>query len=809
MFISVEVNRILLLAKEEAVRLGNKVIEADHLFLGILRDVHNRACRVLDTCSNVSKDEIKKEIDRSLMTVPAPEYDENSSIPLSVEVQNILSRMVLEAKREGAEKADSLHLLCAITENGSGLCSELLAREGVDYTRLASVGKGKAEPAPAPAPAKAAPVKKSLLEEFGTDLSAAAEAGTLDPVIGRDEEIYRLVQILGRRKKNNPLLIGEAGVGKSAIVEGLALRIASRKVPVQMLHKRVVTLDLASVVAGTKYRGEFEERLKNIVAELSADPDVIVFIDEIHTIVGAGGASGTLDAANILKPALARGGIQCIGATTVEEYRRILEKDSSLERRFQKVRVEPTGSEATLAILNGVRGKYEEYHKVRYDDDAVRACISLTARYVNGRNFPDKAIDALDEAGAAVRLAGAPMSARIAGLYAERSKAVQDKREAVLSGDFETAAGIYSLEKKLSAKIDRAEKQACDSPSAFRTVTVRDVEAVVSMMSGVPVEKIAEKEVLKLLEMESRIKKRIIGQDEAVETVVRAVKRSRSGIKDPSRPVGTFIFFGPTGVGKTELAKAVAAELFDSEDNLIRVDMSEFGDKFTSSRLVGAPPGYVGYDQGGELSGKVRSKPYSVVLLDEIEKAHPDIFNMLLQVMDEGRLTDGNGRTADFRNCIIIMTSNAGSREAEDFGRGLGFTSGDGSAGRKAVQDKAVRRIFPPEFLNRIDAQVHFRQLSREDVLKIAGIEISKLAARVREAGFALSVSAGAREFIADRGYDQRYGARPLRRAISECLEDPVSETILRIRSGEYSGGTGRLSAALDRRSGKITIRIQ
>lgn len=786
MYIASELNRILVLAKEEAERLGNDLIMPDHLFLAILRDGNNRAYHVLKSLK-ADVESLKTGIDDFHRVTPPPPYDENRHLPISIEVQNLMNRTLIEAKREGVDKADSLHLLCAILENDEGHCSELMKQMGISYETAvkmsAPIENGNGETAGQPGKKEKEEAKDNAksgtLDSFSTDLTAAAEAGRLDPVIGRESEIERVIQILGRRKKNNPLLIGEAGVGKSSIAEGLAIRIFQKRVPRNLLKKRIVSLDLPAIVAGTKFRGEFEERMKIILNELSGRDDVILFIDEIHTIVGAGGASGSIDAANMLKPALARGEIQCIGATTTEEFRRTIEKDAALERRFQKVSIEEPDFKETLEILKGIKGHYEKYHNVRYTDSALEQCIRLTQRYINGRCLPDKAIDAMDEAGSMLHIINIGGDSKAIHLYNRLAEIKTKKQDAARSGDFVTAASLFRKEKELNKRLQAEENQEEGEPD---TVTEDHISAVVSSMSGVPVERIAESEAERLLKLADRIKARVIGQDHAADSVCRAIIRSRSGIKDPSRPIGTFIFFGPTGVGKTEMAKAIAEELFGSKDSIVRVDMSEFSEKFTSSRLIGAPPGYVGHEEGGELSEKIRRKPYSVVLLDEIEKAHPDIFNMLLQVMDEGHLTDSNGKKIDFRNSIIIMTSNAGSREMMEYGNGLGFMTSSGRPdlkGRKTAADKAIQGIFPPEFLNRIDEQIHFRSLDKEDILKIVSLELGKLKARLKEMGYSFEITRTAKEFLAEKGFDPKYGARPLRRAIQEFVENPLAEKIV------------------------------
>jgi len=682
---------------------------------------------------------------------------------------------VMEATRLKSPEAAPHHLLLALCRTTDSYGQAFLRSRGVDYGRMLSFMESEgllqiAKPDRQPAQGdngeeeEQAAQKKDLdISEFGYDLTQAAREGKLDPVVGRDMEIARVIEILGRRKKNNPMLIGEPGVGKSAIVEGIALRIASGDISPALAKKRILSLDIASVVAGTKYRGDFEKRLKAIIKEAHSDPDLILFIDEFHTIVGAGGASGSLDAANMLKPALARGELQCVGATTMDEFTKIVEKDGALDRRFQKIVVDPADVPESLEILRHLKPHYEEFHHITYTDEAVEAAVRLTDRYLTDRSLPDKAIDALDEAGSMVRL---------------------------------------NLARK---------KGGCD------TVTAEDIASVVSKMTGIPVNKVAESEGNRILKMKKRLQGRIIGQDEAIDTVVRAIQRGRAGLKDPHRPIGTFLFFGPTGVGKTQLARSLAEYLFDSEDNMVRIDMSEYMEKFSVSRLIGAPPGYVGYEEGGQLSERVRRKPYCVVLLDEIEKAHPDIFNLLLQVMDEGRLTDSNGRTVDFRNTIVIMTSNVGSREVEEYGSGIGFAT----AGRKLEEDrknvvaKAVKKAFPPEFINRVDEQIYFNSLSREDIERIIDIELKGLKARALEAGYRITVTPAAKRFVAEAGYDPAYGARPLKRAITKYIEDPVSEAIIadRIQVSRKKGLEEvrelKVGLAADKESVAVTLKEQ
>lgn len=752
--ISDELNDIIRYARDEAMRTGSYGIGPDHLFLGILRHGDNAAFRTV-TGLGIDADNFKRFIDSHIFTNEPIPYAESDKISFTRYAQNVLSITVLEASKQGVTEANSLHLLLALCRTTENYGQAYLRQHGVDYGRLLSymrdegmLGKDpeqeddKSEDDQQESNQESKP-EKSVIEDFGFDLTKAAAEGKLDPVVGRETEIARVIEILGRRKKNNPMLIGEPGVGKSAIVEGIALRIAGGSISPALAKKRLISLDIALVVAGTKYRGDFEKRLKSIIKEASSNPDIILFIDEFHTIVGAGGAQGSLDAANILKPALARGELQCIGATTMDEFAKIVEKDGALDRRFQKIVVEPTDIQQSITILENLKPNYEDFHKVTYSDEAIEACVRLTDRYITDKSLPDKAIDALDEAGSMIRL-----------------NLTKDKR----TGNI---------------------------------VDAEDIATVVSKMTGIPVNKVAESEGNRIMKMKGRLQSRIIGQDDAIEKVVRAIQRNRAGLKDPNRPIGTFLFFGPTGVGKTQLAKCLAEYLFDSQENMVRIDMSEYMEKFTVSRLVGAPPGYVGYEEGGQLSERVRRKPYCVVLLDEIEKAHPDIFNILLQVLDEGRLTDSNGRVVSFRNTIVIMTSNVGSRELDEYGSGVGFaTSGKNvSKNRQSVLEKAIRKSFPPEFINRVDERIFFNALTKEDIEKIIDIELKDLRSRAEEAGYKLVVTPSAKRFIADAGFDPAFGARPLKRAVMKYVEDPVSEFIIsdRILQGRRKKGSSGL----------------
>ena len=746
--ISDELNAIINYARQEAMRTGSYGIAPDHLFLGILRHEDSTACLVLAHL-DTDLEEFKQFIDSKIFTNESIPYSEADHISFSRGAQNVLSITVLEASRSGSRMASSQHLLLALCRSTGGYGVTYLRDIGIDYGRIA----GYLEKAGLLTVRDEHPLgneaggreeeenrqqeeneSQSVLDDFGYDITRAAEEGRLDPVVGREEETERVIQILGRRKKNNPMLVGDPGVGKSAIVEGIALRIASGDIPSVLKGKRIISLDIASVVAGTRYRGDFEKRLKSIIKELSGNKDIILFIDEFHTLVGAGGSSGSLDAANMLKPALARGDLQCIGATTLDEFTRIVEKDGALDRRFQKIIVEPADVRHTVSILRKIKASYEDFHSVTYSDRALEACARLSDRYITGRCLPDKAIDALDEAGSMVHIRNA------------RRKGRPEVEEA-------------------------------------------DIAAIISEMTGIPVGRVAESESEKLMKMEESLRSVLVGQDEAIRKVVRAIRRNRAGIKSPGRPVGSFLFFGPTGVGKTQLAKCIAEYLFGSRENIIRIDMSEYMEKFTASRLTGAPPGYVGYEEGGQLSEKVRRQPYSVVLLDEIEKAHPDIFNLLLQVLDEGRLTDSSGRSVDFRNTILIMTSNVGSREMDEYGNGVGYVtaSRDTASIRKSILEQSIRKIFPPEFINRIDEQIQFNPLGKADIEKIIDIEIKDLRRRVSEAGYRLNITPSAKRLVAERGYDPRFGARPLKRAIQRYIEDPVSEYIISCRSGSAS----------------------
>ena len=811
-----EVKIVLNYALEEAARLGSYIATPDHLFLGILRYRESDAVKILEGLG-VDIRKVKKEIEDKIAAPVPIAFGQRGSISLSEKSQEIL----LACRRMHGEVTPA-QLMAEILMTWHGACTTALESSNIDLAKLpgklrevmeqtmmsAADGADEAEtddasPA-APAGARGTD-KKSLVESYGFDLTRAAVSGELDPVVGREAEIERLAQILSRRKKNNPVLIGESGSGKSAVVEGLALRIAAKNVPRSLLSKRVISLDMGSLVAGTKYRGQFEERVKAILTEIKKNPDLILFIDELHTIVGAGSSPGSLDAANLLKPALARGQIQCIGATTLDEYREHIEKDAALERRFQKILVEPTDYAQTLAILQGIKARYEEYHHVRYTDAAIKACITMSQRYISDRCLPDKAIDVLDEAGARVHIGDMKGADEAVRLESDLEPIRAEKRQAARAGDFKRAAELHRLEQEKEQAVAEAVKSVAAEEEPFRTVDEDTVSRVVSVMTGIPVYKVAESEGERLLKMEEVLRGVVVGQDEALAKVVKAIRRNRAGLKDPNKPIGTFLFLGPTGVGKTHLAKKIAEYMFDSADNIIRIDMSEYGEKFSSSRLIGAPPGYVGYNEGGQLSEQVRRKPYSVVLLDEVEKAHPDIFNLLLQVLDEGRLTDSAGRYIDFKNTILILTSNVGSRELKDFGRGIGFSTGteDHSASQNALIDKALGKVFTPEFLNRLDEQIYFNSLSQEDIYQIIDIELKELHGRMKELGYALSIDKAAKKFIADVGYDPKFGARPLKRAIQRYVEDPVSEVII---EGIPAGSMLKVKLGQDKNSTTVVV---
>lgn len=803
------VSDIIMYSKEEANRLRNSYIGPEHLLLGLIREGEGKAIEILFNLQ-INLQDIKNQLEAIVKNNAENDttYDEN--ISFNDKASKVLKLCILEAKLLRNIAADSEHILLAIMKVKDNAAFHVLESNGVTYEKIkltlqpdtyAGLGFSEDEDededirqSPSgnksnAAQQQARPAQKKpandtpVLDNFGTDMTKAAEEGKLDPVVGRVKEIERLAQILSRRKKNNPILIGEPGVGKSAIVEGLALRIVEKKVSRILFDKRVIALDMTAVVAGTKYRGQFEERIRSILNELKKNPNIILFIDEIHTIVGAGSAAGSMDAANMLKPALARGEIQCIGATTLDEYRQNIEKDGALERRFQKVIVEPTTAEETLQILKNIKDKYEDHHNVNYTDAALEACVKLTDRYITDRNFPDKAIDALDEAGSRVHLTNITAPKEIE----EQEKLIDEmkslKNEAVRLQNFELAASYRDKEKEYTNQLDTLKEEWEKSLKENReTVDDEQIAEVVSMMSGVPVQRMAQAEGMKLLGMKNDLLSKVIGQDKAIATLVKAIQRSRVGLKDPNKPIGTFMFLGPTGVGKTHLAKELAKLMFGSADALIRIDMSEYMEKFTVSRLVGAPPGYVGYEEGGQLTEKVRRKPYSIVLLDEIEKAHPDVFNILLQVMDEGRLTDSYGRTVDFKNTIVIMTSNIGTRQLKEFGKGIGFAAQvrtDDKEYSRSVITKALNKSFAPEFINRLDEIITFDQLDLDALTRIIDIELKGLYSRVENIGYKLVIDEDAKKFVATKGYDVQFGARPLKRAIQNNLEDGISELIL------------------------------
>ena len=812
---SPRVKDVISYSKEEALRLGHDFIGTEHLMLGLLRDGHGKAVEILNAL-DIDLSQLRRKVEILSPANPniSTSTNEKKNLHLTRQAERALKTTFLEAKLFQSKSINTAHLLLCVLRNENDPTTKLLNKLRVNYDNVKEQFKNmitssdddfidapKAESfsdeetneenentgtfGQTSSTKSNKKSKTPVLDNFGRDLTAMAEEGKLDPVVGRDKEIQRVSQILSRRKKNNPLLIGEPGVGKSAIAEGLANRIIKRKVSRILFNKRVVTLDLASLVAGTKYRGQFEERMKAVMNELEKNDDVILFIDEIHTIVGAGGATGSLDASNMFKPALARGEIQCVGATTLDEYRQHIEKDGALERRFQKVIIEPTSVDETIEILNNIKNKYEDHHNVDYTDEAIEACVKLTSRYMSDRFLPDKAIDALDEAGSRVHITNIDVPEQIVELESELEAVRATKNSVVKKQKYEEAAKLRDDEKRLEKSLAEAQKKWEDESKLNREiVTEENVAEVVSMMTGIPVNRIAQTEGNKLSLLPELISGKVIGQDEAVSKVVKAIQRNRAGLKDPNKPIGSFIFLGQTGVGKTQLAKVLAGELFDSTDALIRIDMSEYMEKFAISRLVGAPPGYVGYEEGGQLTEKVRRKPYAVVLLDEIEKAHPDVFNMLLQVLDDGFLTDSLGRKIDFSNTIIIMTSNIGARKLKDFGTGVGFGTAaqkqQESANARGVIENALKKAFAPEFLNRIDDVVVFNTLEKEDIDKIIDIELEKLLDRISELGYKLKLSKKARNFIAEKGFDKQYGARPLKRAIQKYVEDAIAEEIIK-----------------------------
>ena len=812
---SPRVKDVISFSKEEALRLGHDFIGTEHLMLGLLRDGQGKAVEILNVL-DIDLSQLRRKVEILSPANPniSTATNEKKNLHLTRQAERALKTTFLEAKLFQSKSINTAHLLLCVLRNENDPTTKLLNKLRINYDNVKDQFKqmitedsstytespkseafsnseyedskdndnGFSKSTSSKTNKKS---KTPVLDNFGRDLTVMAEEGKLDPVVGREKEIQRVSQILSRRKKNNPLLIGEPGVGKSAIAEGLANRIFQRKVSRVLFNKRVVTLDLASLVAGTKYRGQFEERIKAVMNELEKNDNVILFIDEIHTIVGAGGATGSLDASNMLKPALARGEIQCVGATTLDEYRQNIEKDGALERRFQKVIIEPTSVDETIEILNNIKNKYEEHHNVDYTDEAILACVKLTSRYMSDRFLPDKAIDALDEAGSRVHITNIDVPAQIVELEAELEAVRSTKNSVVKKQKYEEAAKLRDDEKRLEKSLSEAqEKWETESKLNREIVTEENVAEVVSMMTGVPVNRIAQTESNKLSVLPQLISGKVIGQDEAVSKVVKAIQRNRAGLKEPNKPIGSFIFLGQTGVGKTQLAKVLARELFDSSDALIRIDMSEYMEKFAISRLVGAPPGYVGYEEGGQLTEKVRRKPYAVILLDEIEKAHPDVFNMLLQVLDDGFLTDSLGRKIDFSNTIIIMTSNVGARKLKDFGTGVGFGTSaqreQENANARGVIENALKKAFAPEFLNRIDDVVVFNNLERAHIDKIIDIELAKLLERISELGYKLKLSKKAKDFIADKGFDKKYGARPLKRALQKYVEDAIAEQIIK-----------------------------
>ncbi|GHA32267.1 ATP-dependent Clp protease ClpC [Salinimicrobium marinum] len=838
---SPRVKDVIAYSKEEALRLGHNFIGTEHLMLGLLRDGDGKAINILHALE-IDLTHLRRKVEILSPAEPdaAVNSNEKRNLHLTRQAERALKTTFLEAKLFQSSSINTAHLLLCILRNENDPTTKLLNKLKVDYDGVKDQFKYMItneddynmdsptaesfsdEDATADDSGKSNPfsgttgktsTKKSktpVLDNFGRDLTAMAELDKLDPVVGREKEIERVSQILSRRKKNNPLLIGEPGVGKSAIAEGLALRIVKRKVSRILFDKRVVTLDLASLVAGTKYRGQFEERMKAVMNELEKNDDIILFIDEIHTIVGAGGATGSLDASNMFKPALARGEIQCIGATTLDEYRQYIEKDGALERRFQKVIVEPTTVEETIQILNNIKDKYEEHHHVSYTDEAIQACVTLTNRYMTDRFLPDKAIDALDEAGSRVHITNIEVPKQILELERKLEEVRENKNSVVKKQKYEEAAKLRDDEKNLEKELAIAQERWDEESKSHReTVSEDNVADVVSMMTGIPVNRIAQTEINKLAELPNLIKGKVIGQDEAVGKVVKAIQRNRAGLKDPNKPIGSFIFLGQTGVGKTQLAKILSRELFDSEDALIRIDMSEYMEKFAVSRLIGAPPGYVGYEEGGQLTEKVRRKPYAVILLDEVEKAHPDVFNMLLQVLDDGYLTDSLGRKIDFRNTIIIMTSNIGARKLKDFGQGVGF----GTAAKKSqidenargVIENALKKAFAPEFLNRVDDVVIFNALEQEHIHKIIDIELEKLFGRIGTLGYDLKLSTKAKDYIAEKGFDRQFGARPLNRAIQKYIEDALAEEII---TSNVSEGD-KIFMDFDEEKKELTINIE
>jgi len=832
---SPKVKDVIGYSKEEALRLGHDFIGTEHLMLGILRKANGEAFDILKTFEiNIGSLRTKIEALHPINS-GSPKVNDKKSLHLTKQAEKALKTTFLEAKLYKSDAISTAHLLLCILRNENDPTTKLLHNLDIYYedvketfqelftdTEVEDITESPIsetpheefkEPKKNPFEgSKGKVVKKSktpVLDNFGRDLTLMAENGKLDPVVGRQSEIERISQILSRRKKNNPILIGEPGVGKSAIAEGLALRIIQKKVSRILFNKRIVSLDLASLVAGTKYRGQFEERMKALMNELEKNDDIILFIDEIHTIVGAGGATGSLDASNMFKPALARGEVQCIGATTLDEYRQNIEKDGALERRFQKVIVEPTSVEETIQILENIKNKYEDHHNVEFTDEAIKACVTLTNRYMTDRFLPDKAIDALDEAGSRIHITNIVVPKQVLELEKKLEEIRELKNDVVKSQKYEEAAKLRDDEKRTEKELDIAQLEWEEHSKLHKEiVTQENVAEVVSMMTGIPVNRIAEAESIRLKDLPNLIKGKIIGQNEAVAKVVKAIQRNRVGLKDPNKPIGSFIFLGQTGVGKTQLAKVLATELFDSQDALVRIDMSEYMEKFAISRLIGAPPGYVGYEEGGQLTEKIRRKPYAVVLLDEIEKAHPDVFNMLLQILDDGYITDSLGRKIDFRHTIIIMTSNIGSRQLKDFGQGVGFGTASkksqADSNARSVIENALKKSFAPEFLNRIDDVVIFNSLERKDIHKIIDIELEKLLLRISDLGYNLKLSDAAKDYIVEKGFDKQYGARPLKRAIQKYIEDALAEEIVNANLNENDV----IFMDLDKKSNELTIKI-
>ncbi len=832
---SPKVKEVISFSREEALRLGHDFIGTEHLLLGLIREGEGLAIKVLKAM-DVDVIMLRKAIEDSIRDKAVNQSFNISNLPLTKQAEKVLKITVLEAKVQKSETIGTEHLMLSILKNKDAVVTEILSRFDVSYESfkqeldfLQQEVKGelpndpgeeeefeeteKSRSSSAAKKSGAAKSRTPVLDNFGRDITKMAEEGTLDPIVGRENEIERVSQILSRRKKNNPILIGEPGVGKTAVVEGLALRIYQRKVSRVLYDKRIVMLDLAALVAGTKYRGQFEERMKAIMNELEKNRDVILFIDEIHTIVGAGGATGSLDASNIFKPALARGELQCIGASTLDEYRQYIEKDGALDRRFQKVLIDPPSPEETVSILNNIKPKYEDFHNVNYTTEAINACVQLSTRYITDRLLPDKAIDVLDEVGAKVHLKNIHVPQNVIDLEKKIEDIKVEKTKVVKSQRYEEAARLRDTEKKLLEDLEGAKNKWEEETKVARyPVTEEDIAEVVAMMTGIPVKRVAQSESNRLLKMAEELKGSVIGQDEAIVKITKAIQRNRAGLKDPKRPIGSFVFLGPTGVGKTELAKVLARYLFDTEDALIRIDMSEYMEKFSVSRLIGAPPGYVGYEEGGQLTERVRRKPYSVILLDEIEKAHPDVYSVLLQVLDDGILTDGLGRKVDFKNTLIIMTSNIGARQLKDFGTGIGFATSakkdQEDLHSKTVIENALKRTFSPEFLNRIDDVIIFNALTKEHIHRIIDIMMKDVYGRIKHLGFNLDLTEKAKDFIADRGYDEKYGARPLQRAIQKYLEDPLAEEIL--NSSVKAGDTMIVDVdSKDTEKLKITIKKQ